>query len=322
MFWFRRDLRIEDNHGFYRALQGENKVIPIFIFDSNILDKLPKKDARVEFILSALSKIDIAMKSNQCSLGIYNGTPEVVFKKIFEKWPINKVVCNKDYEPYASKRDQEIQILLNKNGIVFEQYKDQVIFEKNEVTKDDGNPYKVYTPYSRKWLSRLEDHPIENFPSENLLEKCYNLSILPKCSLSDLGFSKSNLPHPEPVFNDRVIDDYEATRNFPSIDKTSRLGTSLRFGTLSIRRAVQKSVSRKNHTFLKELIWREFFMQILWHFPHTKTDSFKPQYDRIEWRNNEEDFNKWCIGETGYPLVDAGMRELNQTGLCTIVSVC
>ena len=314
LFWFRRDLRIEDNHGFYRALQGENKVIPIFIFDSNILDKLPKKDARVEFILSALSKIDIAMKSNQCSLGIYHGTPEVIFKKIFEKWPINKVVCNKDYEPYASKRDQEIQILLNKNGIVFEQYKDQVIFEKNEVTKDDGNPYKVYTPYSRKWLSRLEDHPIENFPSENLLEKCYNLSILPKCSLSDLGFSKSNLPHPEPVFNNRVIDDYEATRNFPSIDKTSRLGTSLRFGTLSIRRAVQKSVSRKNHTFLKELIWREFFMQILWHFPHTKTDSFKPQYDRIEWRNNEEDFNKWCIGETGYPLVDAGMRELNQTG--------
>jgi deoxyribodipyrimidine photo-lyase len=254
------------------------------------------------------------MKSNQSSLGIYHGTPEVIFKKIFEKWPINKVVCNKDYEPYASKRDQEIQILLNKNGIVFEQYKDQVIFEKNEVTKDDGNPYKVYTPYSRKWLSRLEDHPIENFPSENMLEKCYNLSILLKCSLSDLGFSKSNLPHPEPVFNNRVIDEYEATRNFPSIDKTSRLGTSLRFGTLSIRRAVQKSVSRKNHTFLKELIWREFFMQILWHFPHTKTDSFKPQYDRIEWRNNEEDFNKWCIGETGYPLVDAGMRELNQTG--------
>lgn len=253
MFWFRRDLRIEDNHGFYRALQGENKVIPIFIFDSNILDKLPKKDARVEFILSALSKIDIAMKSNQSSLGIYHGTPEVIFKKIFEKWPINKVVCNKDYEPYASKRDQEIQILLNKNGIVFERYKDQVIFEKNEVTKDDGNPYKVYTPYSRKWLSRLEDHPIENFPSENMLEKCYNLSTLPKCSLSDLGFSKSNLPHPEPVFNNRVIDEYEATRNFPSIDKTSRLGTSLRFGTLSIRRAVQKSVSRKNHTFFKRI---------------------------------------------------------------------
>ncbi len=314
LFWFRRDLRIDDNHGFYRALQGKNKVIPIFIFDSNILENLPKKDARVEFILSALSAIDIAMKRNRCTVGIYHGAPKEILKEIIEKWPISNVICNEDYEPYASKRDQEIGVLLSKKGIVFEKYKDQVIFEKSEVSKVDGNPYKVYTPYSRKWLLRLKDQPVENFPSEILLDNCYNSNPLPKCSLSDLGFFKSDVPHPDPVFNNLVIDEYESTRNFPSLDKTSRIGASLRFGTISIRKAVKKSASRKNITFLKELIWREFFMQILWHFPHTKTYSFKPKYDLIEWRNNEEDFNNWCLGNTGYPLVDAGMRELNQTG--------
>ena len=314
MFWFRRDLRVDDNHGFYRALQGENKVIPIFIFDTNILGKLEKKDARIEFILLALGAIDTAMKRNRCTVGIYHGTPKVIFNELIEKWPISKVVCNEDYEPYATERDKEIKTLLAQKGIIFEQYKDQVIFQKNDVTKDDGNPYKVYTPYSKKWLSLYKENPIVHFSSENLLDKCYNSSSLPKCSLSDLGFSKSHLTQPIPIFNNTIIDEYEETRNFPSLDKTSRIGVCLRFGTISIRKAVKQSVSRKNHTFLKELIWREFFMQILWHFPHTKKYSFKPQYDRIEWRNNEEDFKKWCIGETGYPFVDAGMRELNQTG--------
>jgi len=314
LFWFRRDLRVDDNHGFYRALQGENKVIPIFIFDTNILGKLEKKDARIEFILLALGAIDTAMKRNRCTVGIYHGTPKVIFNELIEKWPISKVVCNEDYEPYATKRDKEIKTLLAQKGIIFEQYKDQVIFQKNDVTKDDGNPYKVYTPYSKKWLSLYKENPIVHFSSENLLDKCYNSSSLPKCSLSDLGFSKSHLTQPIPIFNNTIIDEYEETRNFPSLDKTSRIGVCLRFGTISIRKAVKQSVSRKNHTFLKELIWREFFMQILWHFPHTKKYSFKPQYDRIEWRNNEEDFKKWCIGETGYPFVDAGMRELNQTG--------
>ncbi len=314
MFWFRRDLRVDDNHGFYQALQGINKVIPIFIFDSNILNKLDKKDARIEFILLALGAIDSAMKRNRCTVGIYHGTPKVILNELIEKWPISKVVCNEDYEPYATKRDKEIKKFLSQKGIIFEQYKDQVIFQKNDVIKDDGNPYKVYTPYSKKWLSLYNEKPIIHFSSENLLDKCYNSSSLPKCSLSDLGFFKSNLTQPKPILNNTIIDEYEETRNFPSLDKTSRIGVCLRFGTISIRKAVEQSISRKNHTFLKELIWREFFMQILWHFPHTKKSSFKPQYDRIEWRNDENDFKKWCIGETGYPFVDAGMRELNQTG--------
>ena len=314
LFWFRRDLRIEDNHGLYKALSGKNKVIPIFIFDSNILEKLPKQDARVEFILSALGAIDIAMKRNRCNVGIYHGTPKAVLEKLFDKWSIEKVVCNEDYEPYASQRDREIKDFLEEKNIGFELYKDQVIFAKDEVVKDDGTPYKVFTPYSRKWMSHFESLAIKHFPSEELLGRCYNEKDLPTSSLSNLGFSKSSVPQPKHVFNDTLIDEYEATRNFPHLDKTSRIGSALRFGTLSIRKAVLQSAARSNSTFLKELIWREFFMQILWHFPHTQKNSFKPQYDRIEWRNDENDFKKWCAGETGYPLVDAGMRELNETG--------
>ena len=314
LFWFRRDLRIEDNHGLYKALSGKNKVIPIFIFDSNILEKLPKQDARVEFILSALGAIDIAMKRNRCNVGIYHGTPKAVLEKLLDKWSLEKVVCNEDYEPYPSQRDQEIKDFLEEKGIGFEQYKDQVIFAKDEVVKDDRSPYKVYTPFSRKWMSHFESLTVKHFPSEELLDRCYNDNDLPTISLSDLGFSKSSVPHPKHVFNDTLIDEYEATRNFPYLDKTSRIGTALRFGTLSVRKAVLQAAARSNPTFLKELIWREFFMQILWHFPHTQKNSFKPQYDRIEWRNDENDFKKWCAGETGYPLVDAGMRELNETG--------
>ena len=314
LFWFRRDLRIEDNHGLYMALSGKNKVIPIFIFDSNILEKLPKQDARVEFILSALGAIDIAMKRNRCNVGIYHGTPKAVLEKLLDKWSIEKVVRNEDYEPYASQRDREIKDFLEKKNIGFEQYKDQVIFAKDEVVKDDGTPYKIYTPYSRKWISHFESLAVKHFPSEELLGRCYNEKDLPTSSLSNLGFSKSSVPQPKHVFNDTLIDEYEATRNFPYLDKTSRIGTALRFGTLSVRKAVLQAAARSNSTFLKELIWREFFMQILWHFPHTQKNSFKPQYDRIEWRNDENDFKKWCAGETGYPLVDAGMRELNETG--------
>lgn len=314
LFWFRRDLRVEDNHGLYKALSGKNKVLPLFIFDTNILDKLPKQDARVEYILSALGAIDVAMKRNRCNVGKYQGTPKAVFTKLCEDLPIEKVICNEDYEPYALKRDEEIKTLLAKKEIGFETYKDQVIFAKDEVVKEDGTPYKVYTPYSKKWLLQFEKLEQPHYPSEEYLAQCSSSSILPDCDLKELGFDSSPVLQPKVIFNDQIIDSYESTRNFPALDHTSRLGTALRFGTVSVRQIVAKAASRSNPTFLKELIWREFFMQILWHFPLTKTQSFKPQYDRIEWRNNESEFSKWCAGETGYPLVDAGMRELNKTG--------
>ncbi|MBL6665654.1 MAG: deoxyribodipyrimidine photo-lyase [Flavobacteriaceae bacterium] len=314
IFWFRRDLRINDNKGFFEALNGKNKVIPIFIYDSKIIDKLHKDDHRLTFIQNALGGINNAMKRNRCTLGIYRGSPEAVFEKIIREFPIEKVIANRDYEPYAMERDEAIKQLLKAQEIDFITYKDQVIFERNEVVKDDGTPYKVYTPYSRKWLAKYQAEGLEHFPSEDLLDNIYNENPLPQTDLKEMGMQSSSLTPVAYKFDDELIDQYEATRNFPSIDKTSRLGVHLRFGTQSIRKLISKCASRENQTFVKELIWREFFMQILWHFPHTVNQCFKKQYDRIEYRNNEEEFEKWCQGKTGYPLVDAGMRQLNRTG--------
>ena len=314
LFWFRRDLRIEDNCGLFHALNGKNKVLPIFIFDKKILKKLPKQDARLEMILMSLNNIDLAMKTKRCSVGRFHGTPKTIFPELIKKWRVEKVICNEDYEPYATNRDAEIHRLLEKEGVAFEMYKDQVIFAKDEIVKKDGSPYKVYTPFSRKWLERFEENPLKTYPSETLLGNLTLNESLPKINLADLGFDKSIIVEPKYSFDSKVIDEYEETRNFPSLDSTSRLGSYLRFGIVSVRALVQKAASRSNNIFLKELIWREFFMQILWHFPHTSYKSFKPQYDKIEWLNDPADFEKWCKGDTGYPLVDAGMRQLNQTG--------
>lgn len=314
LFWFRRDLRIEDNCGLFHALNGKNKVLPIFIFDKEILKKLPKQDARLEMILMSLNTIDLAMKAKKCSVGKFHGTPKAIFIELIKKWRVEKVICNEDYEPYATNRDAEIRGLLEREGVAFEMHKDQVIFAKDEIVKKDGSPYKVYTPFSRKWLERFEDNELKTYPSETLLGNLISDESLPKINLTDLGFDKSTIVEPKYSFDNKIIDEYEETRNFPSLDSTSRLGSYLRFGIVSVRSLVQKAASRSNNIFLKELIWREFFMQILWHFPHTSHKSFKPQYDRIEWLNNPTDFEKWCKGDTGYPLVDAGMRQLNQTG--------
>jgi deoxyribodipyrimidine photo-lyase len=314
IFWFRRDLRIDDNKGFFEALNGKNKVIPIFIYDTEIIDKLHNDDHRLTFIQNALGGINNAMKRNRCALRTYRGTPEAVFEKIIREFPIEKVIANHDYEPYAMERDERVKKLLKARKIYFETYKDQVIFERNEVVKDDGNPYMVYTPYSIKWLAKFNREGIENYPSENYLGNLYNEHPLPHMSHKEMGFEISKMVPKDFRFDDELIDQYEATRNFPAQDATSRLGVHLRFGTQSVRKLISKSASRENATFLKELIWREFFMQILWHFPHTVNQCFKKKYDRIEYRNNEEEFEKWCQGKTGYPLVDAGMRELNRTG--------
>lgn len=314
IFWFRRDLRIDDNKGFFEALNGKNKVIPIFIYDTEIIDKLHNDDHRLTFIQNALGGINNAMKRNRCALRTYRGTPEAVFEKIIREFPIEKVIANHDYEPYAMERDEKVKKLLKARKIYFETHKDQVIFERNEVVKDDGNPYMVYTPYSVKWLAKFNREGIENYPSENHLGNLYNEHPLPHMSHKEMGFEISKMVPKNFRFDDELIDQYEATRNFPAQDATSRLGVHLRFGTQSVRKLISKSASRENATFLKELIWREFFMQILWHFPHTVNQCFKKKYDRIEYRNNEEEFEKWCQGKTGYPLVDAGMRELNRTG--------
>jgi deoxyribodipyrimidine photo-lyase len=314
IFWFRRDLRLHDNVALFNALKSGEKVLPIFIFDTSILDKLPKNDARVSFIIKELRSMNEHLKSFDASIDIYHGKPIEVFESLIKKYPIASVFTNHDYEPYAIKRDQEIKELLSSENINFNSFKDQVIFEKNEITKKDGNPYVVYTPYSKKWIEAYEQINHTHYTSEDLLSQLYTQSKAKELTLEELGFEETNTPIKNYIFNSRIINEYEETRNFPALDNTSKLGPHLRFGSVSVRQMVSRAEEQENKTFLKELIWREFFMQILWHFPHTHKDSFKPKYDRIIWRNNEDDFKKWCNGTTGYPMVDAGMRQLNNTG--------
>ncbi len=315
LFWFRRDLRLHDNHGFYKALNSDYKVLPLFIFDSNILEHLPQDDARVTFIHDTLQTMRTELETTyNSSIAMFHGQPLAVFEQLIKTYNVKAVFTNRDYEPYAIKRDQDITQLLSENDIKFESFKDHVIFEKDEVVKKDGLPYKVYTPYMKLWKAQFLPKYIEPF---NTISHFKNLSSgfnIPNLSLSDIGFKRSNQRIVNYEVSPALIQNYEATRNFPSKDATSKLGPHLRFGTVSIREIVKKAISEVNDIFWKELIWREFFMQILWHFPDTYKNAFKPKYDRIKWRNNESEFKLWCSGQTGYPLVDAGMRQLNETG--------
>ncbi|MDA9335585.1 DNA photolyase family protein [Flavobacteriaceae bacterium] len=314
LFWFRRDLRLYDNHGLFEALQANEAVLPIFIFDPAILESLPKNDARVEFIHHQLSEINARLQTHGSGVAVYHGSPVAVLNEITIQYDVSTVYYNHDYEPYALERDTAVSKLLESKSIAFKSYKDQVIFEKNEITKDDGLPYKVYTPFSKKWLAAFNSEDYKPYDSEKLLDNTYKSNSLSWIDLSAMGFEPNPVKIAPYKVEKEIIENYEATRNFPAVDGTSKLGPHLRFGTVSVREIVTKAVQHDNITFLKELIWREFFMQILWHFPHTVTRSFKPQYDAIKWRNDPEEFKKWCDGTTGYPLVDAGMRELNQTG--------
>lgn len=314
IFWFRRDLRVKDNAGLYNALTSGKEVLPIFIFDKNILGELPEYDARVTFIHTLLEDIQEELKKHNKSLAVFYGTPENVFKKIIKENDVNEVFTNHDYEPYAQKRDKEIANILKGEGITFTTFKDQVIFEKSEVVKDDDTPYVVYTPYMKKWKQKFSANDIESYTSASNLHNIASHSY-PFLSLKDIGFEKSKITPEKYTITPSVIDNYEDNRNFPAKSGTSGLSPYLRFGAISIREAVNKANESKNGTFLDELIWREFFMQILWHYPKTVTESFRSKYDNIKWRNNETEFKAWCDGKTGYPMVDAGMRELNATGI-------
>jgi len=313
LFWFRRDLRLEDNKALNAALNSGNIVLPLFIFDQEILNKLEVNDARVAFIHQCLESINRKLTALRSGLSVYTGRPSDVFKKLLTEFDLEAVYTNADYEPYALKRDSEISDLLGKRNIPLRTFKDQVIFEPNEVLKGDGQPYLVYTPYMKSWRAKLAETAItidSEFKGGNLIQR----ETFPWISLRELGFEKSAITVQNADLSSSLIDNYQANRNTPSKSGTSRLGPHLRFGTVSIRKMIMLGLESKDDTFLKELVWREFFMQILFHFPHSSTQCFKPQYDRIEWRNNPEEFQKWCEGQTGYPLVDAGMRELNATG--------
>ena len=316
LFWFRRDLRLKDNHGLYKALMSGTPVIPLFIFDSEILDELEEDDARVSFIYRKTQEIrDELQEKAGSSLAIYHGKPLDIFKSLTSEYDVVSVFTNRDYEPYAKERDEAVGSYLDGKGIDFKTFKDQVIFEKDEVVKGDGDPYVVYTPYMKKWKKTFDaEQDLRHFRSEDHLEKFHDNSRLPNLDLGDIGFKKSPIEVPDYDTHIATLNSYKETRNYPSKEGTSRLGPHLRFGTVSVRRMVDKAREAKNDTFWNELIWREFFMQILYHFPKTKDQSFYKKYDRIEWRNNEGEFEKWKNGKTGFLLVDAGMRQLNKTG--------
>ncbi|UYQ93489.1 DNA photolyase family protein [Chitinophaga horti] len=312
--WFRRDLRLHDNAALYHALKAGEDVVPVFVFDTHILNDLEQKaDRRITFIYEALEAMQAKLEKLGSTLDIFYGTPEQAFEHYTSKYKIKTVYTNHDYEPYARKRDADIAAYLAKKEIEFKSFKDQVIFEKSEVTKDNGEPYTVFTPYSRRWLDKLNAFYLKPYPVKKYQRHFHKQSPVKFPTYRQMGFVETDHDFPSVTPDESVIRNYDKTRDFPGLEGTSGMGVHLRFGTVSIRElaAMAKDL---NATYLKELIWRDFYMMILWHFPHVVEYSFHKQYDNIQWRNNEKEFERWCEGQTGYPIVDAGMREMNATG--------
>lgn len=309
VFWFRRDLRIDDNTALYNALCAGTPVLPLFIFDTNILEELPEDDARVSYIYDRLSVINHQLRTSGSSMKILHGDPVMIWKKLISEYDVEQVFFNKDYEPYALKRDSLVTNLLEKNKIRVNSFKDQVIFETDEVVKNDGKPYTIYTPYKRRWLEKYWLNHVRSLPPADFSKFCKKKFTFP--SIAEIGFRKSTVKIKD--YDLSRLDEYPKLRDIPGEDATSYLSPHLRFGTVSIRQVIRQ-LKPEHDIFLGELIWREFFMQILFHFPEVLTNNFKPRYNGIIWRNDEREFERWCRGETGYPIVDAGMRQLNRTG--------
>lgn len=320
IFWFRRDLRLEDNAGLYHALKNSGQVLPVFIFDKNILDRLEDKDdARVGFIYQRVLELKKELETIGSTMLIFYGSPDEAFGKLVKHLPeLQAVYTNHDYEPYARERDREITAMLRKKNISFHSYKDQCIFEKEEVLKDDGKPYTVFTAYKNKWMKKLGDFHLKSYLCEpyfsslaRMADQYMTISSSP--TLETLGFRKNDHIIFPPAEYKSILKDYKEKRDIPSEKGTSRISIHLRFGTVSIRELAREG-REQSESWLNELIWRDFYFQILWHFPHVAKNAFRPEYDKIRWRNNEDEFKRWCEGQTGYPIVDAGMRELNATG--------
>lgn len=329
IFWFRRDLRLQDNAGLYHALKSEQPVLPLFIFDTDILDDLEDKaDARVEFIHREVSRLHEELEALGSTILVRHGSPKSVWKDLLDEYEIGAVYTNRDYEPSAKQRDKAIAEFLEKKEVAFHTYKDQVIFEGLEVKKNDGDPYVVFTPYSRTWKGKLEEKEVsikeegeerslsfyfQPYPNEEYKDRFFQTDPKKMPELEDLGFEPAKIDFPSKQVSRKLISKYDETRDYPGIEGTSRLSVHFRFGTISIRQKARRAQGL-NETFLNELIWRDFYAMILDQFPKVVDTSFYEKYDRIEWRNNTEEFEAWCAGKTGYPLVDAGMRQLNQSG--------
>lgn len=315
VFWFRRDLRLDDNAGLYHCLRDGLPVLPVFIFDREILDKLDNTaDQRVVFIYRAVSDLQEQLVQAGSSIDVLYGSPVKLFAHLIEAYPVAGVFTNHDYEPYARDRDVAVKKLLASKGISFHTYKDQVIFDGDEIVKNDGNPYTIFTPYGRAWKGRLSAFYLRSYPMKKYLSNLLQRDVVALPSLADIGFENIPTRFPSSAFPVDIIREYADKRDYPGIEGTSRLGVHLRFGTVSIRKLALLA-NGISETYLNELIWREFFQMILWHFPKVGMGhAFKEAYEWISWRNDAKEFERWCTGETGYPIVDAGMRELNATG--------
>jgi deoxyribodipyrimidine photo-lyase len=313
VFWFRRDLRLNDNKGLYHALSLGLPVLPVFIFDRNLLEELPADDRRVDFIHERIIKLDKQLRELGSGLLVMKGDPVSLVKELITANKVRAVYANRDYEPYSLKRDSEVEQICRGCGVDFMIFDDHVIFSPSEILKTDGKPYTVFTPYSKAWIRKISAEPVRYFPSEKTgtFSAMTNQNRIPESG--ELGIKKTGFLFPNDAIDVELISKYDKTRDYPALAATSRLGIHLRFGTISIRRLVE-AASSINSVFINELIWREFYQMILFHFPHVVTRSFDPTFEHLKWLNREEDFHAWCTGMTGYPMVDAGMRELVTTG--------
>ncbi len=313
LFWHRRDLRIEDNCGLFNALEAHPNVQPFFIFDTDIINEFNHKpDRRLSFIYDTIAALKSEYQKHGADLWVLHGKPLDIINQLTKQHPVNALYCNTDYEPYATQRDQQIANFCKLNGIAFHAYKDQVIYEKSEIVKANGQPYTVFTPYKNQWLHVFSQQSLKIYQLNPLLQNLSKAIASPMPPKNEFGFIYTPHNVQKPNIEAATLQQYGLTRNALHLNGTSRVSVHLRFGTISIRSLVQKAL--KYPDYLNELIWREFYMQWLWHYPQVVTQSFKPQYDKIAWNQRDNDFEKWCQGQTGYLIVDAAMNQLLQTG--------
>ena len=337
LVWFRRDLRSFDHAALYHALRFAQRVHCVFVFDTAILDALPaRRDRRVEFIHGSLAELDAALNTLAQQAGgagagliVRHGRAQDEVPRLAFELGVDKVFANRDYEPDAIVRDSQVAQQLAAQGVGYEDFKDQVIFERDEVLTQAGKPFSVFTPYRNAWLKAVDAFQLRSYPVSSYAQR-----LAPKPAgeslpaLADIGFEPTNLVElhmplgmsgGRQLFEDftKRIERYKRARDFPAVKGVSYLSTHLRFGTVSIRQLAahaQQQGGEGADTWLSELIWRDFYHQILWHHPRVVTQAFRPEYDTLQWDEAPALFEAWCEARTGYPLVDAAMRQLNQTG--------
>ena len=326
LVWFRRDLRLDDHAALYHALKVSDAVYCAFVFDRTILDPLPRADRRVAFILESVRELDAALRAKGGVLLCLTGDPRDEIPRLASRLGVQTVWTNRDYEPAVIARDAQVAERLAAQGIGFETAKDQVIFEQDEVLTADGRPFSVFTPYQRAWRKRLTPFYLRPYPVQRYLDRLARTDGDSLPTLAALGFDTVDVSRLQPGMSgaetlladfSHRIDRYHEARDYPAVKGPSYLSVHLRFGTVSIRQLAGFAEHLGNagaDTWLNELIWRDFYQQILWHHPRVVDHAFKPVFDALVFENRQDWFAAWCEGRTGYPLVDAAMRQLNQSG--------